>query len=174
MSNKIVAVCKFFFNLSAKLSKILGGKGAKVSGKTRVEEYKSLRDQIENIDVYSFDDRSKIQSRRETEPLIPVHDIYDDEDEECLPPDDTSFTAEDHIKKNTLSLSIDELIKQHEAYTEALERDEIDKRVKDKKTTSIKSKIRLTFNARFLMWVIIALVIIAVIIIVSLVLGGQI
>lgn len=144
-----------------------------MSGKTRVEEYKSLRDQIENIDVYSFDDHAKIQTRRETEPLIPVHDIYDDDDDdETLPLEDTSYTTEDHIKKNTLSLSIDELIKQHEAYTEALEKNEIDKKVRDKKSTSINSKLRLTLNARFLMWVIIGLVIIAVIIIVSLVLGG--
>lgn len=76
--------------------------------KSRIEEYKKLREEIENIDVYSFDDPQKYPIKK-NENIVEIHDL-DEKDEY---PEEKKI-EKDHIKKNTLSLSIDELIRRHE------------------------------------------------------------
>lgn len=134
-----------------------------MSEKSRIEKYRKLREEIERLDVYSFDDPKRLpkSNRADREPLIPIHDYIEDEEE----------LHEQHIKKNTLSLSIDELIKQHEAYTEALEKEEIDKKIKDNKPNRIKAWSE-NFQVRYLIWGLIALIIVSITIIVGLVIGG--
>lgn len=134
-----------------------------MSDKTRVEKYRKLREEIENIDTYSFEDpkRRPRSKRADQEPLIPIHDLA--EEEETL--------QENHIKKNTLSLSIDELIKQHEAYTEALEREEIDKKIKDNKNRQHRFG-GAVFQTRYVIWGLIGLILASIVVIVGLVIGG--
>ena len=47
--------------------------------KSRIEEYKKLREEIENIDVYSFDDPKKYPIKK-NENIVEIHDL-DEKDE---------------------------------------------------------------------------------------------
>ena len=106
--------------------------------KSRIEEYKKLREEIENIDVYSFDDPKKYPIKK-NENIVEIHDL-DEKDEY---PEEKKI-EKDHIKKNTLSLSIDELIRRHEAYTETLQKEEIEKKLKE--LLNIKLDLKDIFN----------------------------
>ena len=64
--------------------------------KSRIEEYKKLREEIENIDVYSFDDPKKYPIKK-NENIVEIHDL-DEKDEY---PEEKKI-EKDHIKKNTL------------------------------------------------------------------------
>ena len=69
---------------------------------TRVQKYKKLRQEITQMDTYKFDN--------------PYH-VDENKDEF----DDVSMSSEElkteHIKKSTLSISIDQIMKAHEEYT---------------------------------------------------------
>lgn len=137
-----------------------------MGNRTRVEEYKKLREDIENIDVYSFDDPKKMPpSSHSSVPLIPVNDFNDEEDDEFKIVSSTS--EEDHVKKNTLTLTIDEIIKQHEAYTEVLQKQELDKRIKEQK-----EKNKAVFNPKIILWIAIGVIIVVAVVILSLVMAG--
>lgn len=137
-----------------------------MGNRTRVEEYKKLREDIENIDVYSFDDPKKMPpSSHSNVPLIPVNDFNDEDDDEFKIVSSTS--EEDHVKKNTLTLTIDEIIKQHEAYTEVLQKQELDKRIKEQK-----EKNKAVFNPKIILWIAIGVIIVVAVIILSLVMAG--
>lgn len=134
--------------------------------KYRIEEYKKLREEIENIDVYSFDDPKKYPIKK-NENIVEIHDL-DEKDEY---PEEKKI-EKDHIKKNTLSLSIDELIRRHEAYTETLQKEEIEKKLKENKE---RKKLNNKFNIslRTFVWAFcIIIVVVVIIIIVGLVIGG--
>lgn len=128
---------------------------------TRVGLYSGLRDKIEKMDTLSFDDPdrdSKYGLNGNSSNV--VH-------EESM----SSRQLEDqHIKKNTLSISIDDLIKQNDDYTMALEKKEIDKRYK-----SVKKRQKEKLSKKNLIILVsscVAFVLLAVIIFVGLHLGG--
>ena len=133
--------------------------------KSRIEEYKKLREEIEKIDVYSFDDPKKYPIKK-NENIVEIHDL-DEKDEY---PEEKKI-EKDHIKKNTLSLSIDELIRRHEAYTETLQKEEIEKKLKENKE---RKKLNNKFNIslRTFVWAFCIIIVVVIIIIVGLVIGG--
>lgn len=94
---------------------------------TRVVLYAKLRDEIDKMDTFSLDSDKKSKeygidtSSRDTIPI--VH-------EDAMSPDELK---DRRIKKNTLSISIDELIKQNDDYTVTLEKKELDQKYKDVK-----------------------------------------
>ena len=132
---------------------------------TRVGLYASLRDQIDKMDTLSFDDpdRDKKYGLNGQTPSVGIPIIHEDslnEDE----------LKDSHIKKNTLSISIDDLIKQNDDYTMALEKKEL-----DKKYRSVKKRQRKENRAKTLrLWLIIVVsaLIIAAVVLIWLHLGG--
>jgi len=134
-----------------------------MSGKTRVEEYKKLREEIENIDMYSFDDPKKMPPVTKKEILLPVHNIDDDDFPESV---DEKMES-DHIKKNTLSMTIDEIIQQHNAYKDKVQKKELDEKVKEK---NAKNKKNIDFKT--ILWIAIGAIVIVFIVIIGLVMGG--
>lgn len=107
--------------------------------RSRVEKYAELRKKIDNMDVYTFDDPDIAQKAE----AIREESMREETIDEAMSPEEVKQA---HIKKNTLSLTIDELIKQHEDYTRTLEKAELEKRVKGaKKETKVKhAKVSLT------------------------------
>ena len=97
---------------------------------TRVNLYMELRDEIDRMDTYSFSDPNRRRYTSSSEVPI-VHEEAMSEEE----------VQSGHIKKNTLSISIDELIKQHDEYTSSLEKKELSKKYKEvkKKHRSVSS-----------------------------------
>jgi len=104
---------------------------------TRVNLYTELRNQIDRMDTYSFDDKDR--EKKYSSSSIPI--IH----EEAMI---NSEIKTEHIKKNTLSISIDELIKQHDEYTSSFEKKELNKKYKEvkrrKKSSSKKTPTFLT------------------------------
>ncbi len=104
---------------------------------TRVNLYTELRNQIDRMDTYSFDDKDR--DKKYSSSSIPI--IH----EEAMT---NSEIKTEHIKKNTLSISIDELIKQHDEYTSSFEKKELNKKYKEvkrrKKSSSKKTTTFLT------------------------------
>ena len=133
---------------------------------TRVGLYAELRDQIDKMDTLSFDDPDRDKqyglngNSAQGVPVIHEESLSEDE------------LKDSHIKKNTLSISIDDLIKQNDDYTMAMERKEL-----DKKYRSVKKKQRKEINAK--MWKIIGVTAGVIILVVAIVLialhaGGKI
>jgi hypothetical protein len=102
---------------------------------TRVIIYSELRDKIDKMDTLSFDDpdRDKKYGINGEEPVLPVHHEESMSNEEL---------KTGHIRKNTLSISIDELIKQNDDYTMALEKKELNKKYKSIRKDQSKSRIK--------------------------------
>lgn len=122
---------------------------------TRVALYADLRDKIEKMDTLSFDDpnRDEKYGLNNKKPIMPIiHEQAMDEQE----------LKESHIKKNTLSISIEDLIKQNDDYTIALEKEAIDKSFKDVKKKN--KKFVLSFKTIVIISVV-AIVLIALIVI---------
>ncbi|HBD05959.1 MAG TPA: hypothetical protein DCY93_00920 [Firmicutes bacterium] len=136
-----------------------------MSGKTRVEEYKKLREEIENIDMYSFDDPKKMPPVTKKEVLLPVHNIDDYDDDFPVSVDEKMES--DHIKKNTLSMTIDEIIQQHNAYKDKVQKKELDEKVKEKN-----AKNKKTFDLKTILWIVIGAIVVVFIVIIGLVMGG--
>jgi len=103
---------------------------------TRVELYADLRNQIDKMDTLSFDDPNAKEKYAQTLNQGPV--IH----EESISP---SQSYDPKIKKNTLSISIGELIKQNDDYTIALEKKDINKSFKEIKKRNMISKKSLFF-----------------------------
>lgn len=87
--------------------------------KSRVIKYQSLRKKISNMDVYSFVEQEDVAKN-----LPPVSHLSPEENP--LPP------SSDGIKKNTLSVTLDELIASHESYFQESEKKEMKERYKQK------------------------------------------
>jgi len=100
---------------------------------TRVIIYSELRDKIDKMDTLSFDDpdRDKKYGINGEKPILPVHHEESMSSEEL---------KNGHIKKNTLSISIDELIKQNDDYTMALEKKELNQKYKSMKKEQGKAR----------------------------------
>jgi len=130
---------------------------------TRVGLYSGLRDKIEKMDTLSFDDPDR-DSKYGLNGSNPSTDIVHEESM-------SSRQLEDqHIKKNTLSISIDDLIKQNDDYTMALEKKEIDKRYR-----SVKKRQKEKLSRKSIVVIIsscVAFIFLIVIIFVGLHLGG--
>ncbi len=81
--------------------------------KTRVEKYKKLREEIDDMDTYKFDSPFQVDEEK----------------------DDVGMSNEElqqqHVKKNTLSISIDQIVKAHDEYTTMISKDELKKQEKD-------------------------------------------
>lgn len=133
---------------------------------TRVGIYADLRSKIDRMDTLSFDDPDRdskygINGKKDPNSIPVIH-------EESM---SRNELGDNHIKKNTLSISIDDLIKQNDDYTMALEKKEI-----DKKYRSVKKKQRAKLGKKS--WIIIissvsALVLLILIVLISLHLGGK-
>lgn len=120
---------------------------------SRVEKYAELRKRIDNM-VSTFDDPitdNKIPDVQMDEPKVKEKAMTKEEVQEA------------HIKKNTLSISIDELIKQHEEYTQTISKSEIENQMKTQKKEH---------NFTRLLFIILLIVVIIVAVFVGLLLGG--
>ena len=95
------------------------------NSKSRVEKYRKHREEISQMDTYKFESPYSIP----------------DEDEE----DDVAMNEEtlktEHIKKSTLSISLDQLIKAHDEYTIMMSQEEINKKKKEEQKIKFR-KIR--------------------------------
>ena len=98
---------------------------------TRVQKYKKLRQEITQMDTYKFDN--------------PYH--VDETKDEL---DDVGMSNEElqteHIKKSTLSISLDQIVKAHEEYTSMVAQEKKKKKEKEtKKLQFAKLMNRLSF-----------------------------
>ena len=120
---------------------------------SRVEKYAELRKRIDNM-VSTFDDPitdNKIPDVQMDEPKVKEEAMTKEEVQEA------------HIKKNTLSISFDELIKQHEEYTQTISKSEIENQMKTQKKEH---------NFTRLLFIILLIVVIIVAVFVGLLLVG--
>lgn len=81
--------------------------------KTRVEKYQKHREEISQMDIYRFDNPYSIPSDNSEDNDIAMS-------EETL--------QKEHIKKSTLSISLDQLIKAHDEYTSMISQEEINRK----------------------------------------------
>lgn len=124
---------------------------------TRVGRYSDLRNQIDKMDTLSFDDpdRAKRYGLNGQAPIGGgkiVHEPSASEEE----------LHDIHIKKNTLSISIDDLIKENDDYTMAMEKKEIDKKYKE-----VKKKHRQEgSHKKLIIWLSVAFSVIVIVVVV--------
>jgi ATP-dependent Zn protease len=106
-----------------------------MENKSRVIKYENLRKQIANMDVYSFEDTDEVKKN--------IPDVTPDEDTK-------EVILTEGVKKNTLSMSLDQLIKSNESYHEELKKEETKKIYKKKKKELKKAK---KHSTAFHIWV---------------------
>lgn len=85
------------------------------NSKSRVEKYRKHREEISQMDTYKFESPYSIPE--------------EDEDDDVAMNEETLKT--EHIKKSTLSISLDQLIKAHDEYTIMMSQEEINKKKKE-------------------------------------------
>lgn len=85
------------------------------NSKSRVEKYRKHREEISQMDTYKFESPYSISE--------------EDEDDDVAMNEETLKT--EHIKKSTLSISLDQLIKAHDEYTIMMSQEEINKKKKE-------------------------------------------
>lgn len=120
-----------------------------MENKSRVIKYESLRKKIQNMDVYSFEETPDVAKN-----IPEVKDISGSDEKDM---------TNESIKKNTLSLSLDELIKANDSYEEEKEKEETKKAFKRKeKNRKKQEKKRITI--KFWMLLIPIAVILAVVV----------
>ena len=128
-----------------------------MKNKSRVIKYADLRKQISNMDVYSFEDTPTTKKK------LPPNSTH------SLNSQPVEKKPSDGIKRNTLSLSIDELVKEHESYSSSSQKKETKNRYRQKR----KHENKLShFSLSTLAWALIVVVSLVVIILVILVLSG--
>lgn len=119
---------------------------------TRVQKYKKLRDEISQMDTYKFENPYRVE-----------------EDDENL--QDVAMSNEElkieHIKKSTLSISIDQIVKAHDEYTSMVAQEK--KKNKDKETKKLRY-IKLVNRLRI---VLIAVLVLIIIVLLVIILGGK-
>ena len=119
---------------------------------TRVQKYKKLREQITQMDTYKFENPYRVE-----------------EDDENL--QDVAMSNEElkieHIKKSTLSISIDQIVKAHDEYTSMVAQEK--KKNKDKETKKLRY-IKLVNRLRI---VLIAVLVLIIIVLLLIILGGK-
>ena len=97
-----------------------------MENKTRVEKYKKHREEISEMDTYRFENPYSIPEEDSAENDVAMN-------EETL--------KSEHIKKSTLSISLDQLIKAHDEYTVMMAQEEIRKKKKEAQKVKMR-KIR--------------------------------
>ena len=114
---------------------------------TRVQKYKKLRDEITQMDTYKFEN--------------PYH--VDESNNEF---DDIGMSNEElkteHIKKSTLSISIDQIVKAHDEYTTMVANEKKLKREQETKKLQFKKlmfRLSIVFIAILLVIIVILLAI---------------
>ena len=95
------------------------------NSKSRVEKYRKHREEISQMDTYKFESPYSIPE--------------EDEDDDGAMNEETLKT--EHIKKSTLSISLDQLIKAHDEYTIMMSQEEINKKKKEEQKIKFR-KIR--------------------------------
>lgn len=95
------------------------------NSKSRVEKYRKHREEISQMDTYKFESPYSIPD--------------EDEDDDVAMNEETLKT--EHIKKSTLSISLDQLIKAHDEYTIMMSQEEINKKKKEEQKIKFR-KIR--------------------------------
>jgi tRNA A37 threonylcarbamoyladenosine biosynthesis protein TsaE len=118
--------------------------------KTRVEKYKKHRDEISKMDTYRFDS-----------PYAIPEDDFEEENDIAMNED---TLQKEHIKKSTLSISLDQLIKAHEEYTVMISQEEIKRKNKEEQ----KVKLRKIRNIAVISGIIVLLIAILILLIVIL------
>lgn len=116
---------------------------------SRVEKYKKLREEISQLDTYRFDNPYS----------IPQEDNLDEND---IAMNDETLKTE-HIKKSTLSISLDQLIKAHDEYTIMMHQEEIKKQKKEEdkeKFTKVKNLVIVSIIIGLLIAILVILLII--------------
>lgn len=106
--------------------------------KSRVERYEKLRKKISNMDVYSFEEQEEVAKN-----LPPVSDASQSSE--------TIDEPSSEVKKNTLSLSLDQLIASNENYQEGKEKKKTKALYKKKKHERIRKERSLTQGKILLM-----------------------
>lgn len=134
-----------------------------MNDKSRVVRYADLRKKISNMDVYSFEDS---ETTRKNLPPTTMNHAYG-----SLENDNPQVTDQNGIKRNTLSLSIDELIKEHDTYDSEAQRKEAKERYHRKKREE-RSRTRHGFSLKALAWVLIVLTTLALVVLILLVITG--
>jgi hypothetical protein len=114
---------------------------------TRVNKYKKLREEIAQMDSNRFES--------------PYHLDDSDESNEIGMSDEELQNA--HVKKNTLSLSIDQIVKAHDEYTTIMEKKDIEAQAKQEK--KLKQK-KMLFKLGILLGILVFVALIAVIIVI--------
>ena len=117
--------------------------------KTRVEKYRKHREEISQMDTYRFDNPYAISEKNDEENDIAMS-------EETL--------QKEYIKKSTLSISLDKLIKAHDEYTIKISQEEIKKKKKEEQ----KIKFRKVRNIVILSGIIVLLIAIFILLIIIL------
>jgi hypothetical protein len=117
--------------------------------KTRVEKYRKHREDISKMDTYRFDNPYAISEESEEENDIAMSD-------ETL--------QREYIKKSTLSISLDKLIKAHDEYTIMISQEEIKKKKKEEQ----KIKLRKVRNIALISGILVLLIAIFVCLIIIL------
>ncbi|HIU70896.1 MAG TPA: hypothetical protein IAC60_04870 [Candidatus Enterosoma merdigallinarum] len=85
-----------------------------MENRSRVERYREHRKKIENMDVYSFADSPTLKRN------LPEHgDLY------------SVDRKKDGITRNTLNMSIDQLIREHDDYAEEQRKKDIQRRYQE-------------------------------------------
>ena len=115
---------------------------------TRVEKYKKLREEIKQMDTFKFDNPYRVD---ETDDSIDEIGMSNEE------------LKTEHIKKSTLSISIDQIVKAHDEYTTLIAQEKKKNKEKERKKLQFKklvSRISVVLCAILLIVVAILLVII--------------
>lgn len=94
------------------------------NSKSRVEKYRKHREEISQMDTYKFES---------------PYSIPEEDDDDVAMNEETLKT--EHIKKSTLSISLDQLIKAHDEYTIMMSQEEIKKKKKEEQKIKFR-KIR--------------------------------
>lgn len=110
--------------------------------KTRVEKYKKLREDIGQMDTYKFDNPYYVE-----EPSDSLNDVGMSKEE----------LQTEHIKKSTLSISIDQIVKAHNEYTNMVAQDKNKKEKETKKLQYKKLIFRLSIISVVILFVIVIL-----------------
>lgn len=117
---------------------------------TRVQKYKKLRDEISQMDTYKFENPYHVDETMD---------------------DDVGMSNEElmteHIKKSTLSISIDQIVKAHDEYTTLVSQEKKNK--KENETKKIQFK-KLIFRLSF---VLMAILLVVLVIFIVIILGGK-
>ena len=94
--------------------------------KSRVEKYRKHREEISQMDTYRFDNPYAIDN--------------DSSEEDDIAMSEETLQSE-YIKKSTLSISLDKLIKAHDEYTIMISQEEIKKKRKEEQKIQLR-KVR--------------------------------